>query len=178
MATHCSVLAWRIPGTGEPGGLPSMGSHRVGHDWSDLAAAATQRYPTTARHWANYCLKEVYSFDIRSHYFLSFGSYLYESGFSEVAVIKSKYYTKINVEQKLKAAVSKVWEVGWCSTGAHIPLADNYEYLRMKWKCFSFSFMYIFSNSYWVVRTLILTTLFDPNCIKDRTVTSLDLWVP
>ena len=39
MATHCSVLAWRIPGTGEPGGLPSMGSHRVRHDWSDLAAA-------------------------------------------------------------------------------------------------------------------------------------------
>ena len=40
MATHSSVLAWRIPGTMEPGGLPSMGSHRVGHDWSDLAAAA------------------------------------------------------------------------------------------------------------------------------------------
>ena len=40
MATHSSVLAWRIPGTEEPGGLPSMGSHRVGHDWSDLAAAA------------------------------------------------------------------------------------------------------------------------------------------
>ena len=39
MATHSSVLAWRIPGTGEPGGLPSMGSHRVGHDWSNLAAA-------------------------------------------------------------------------------------------------------------------------------------------
>ena len=37
MATHSSVLAWRIPGTGEPGGLPSMGSHRVGQDWSDLA---------------------------------------------------------------------------------------------------------------------------------------------
>ena len=36
MATHSSVLAWRIPGTGEPGGLPSMGSHRVRHDWSDL----------------------------------------------------------------------------------------------------------------------------------------------
>ena len=34
MATHSSVLAWRIPGTGEPGGLPYMGSHRVGHDWS------------------------------------------------------------------------------------------------------------------------------------------------
>ena len=40
MATYSSVLAWRIPGTGEPGGLPSMGSHRVRHDWSDLAAAA------------------------------------------------------------------------------------------------------------------------------------------
>ena len=39
MATHSSVLAWRIPGTGEPGGLLSMGSHRVGHDRSDLAAA-------------------------------------------------------------------------------------------------------------------------------------------
>ena len=40
MATHSSILAWRIPGTGEPGGLPSMGSHRVRHDWGDLAAAA------------------------------------------------------------------------------------------------------------------------------------------
>jgi len=40
MATHSSILAWRIPGTEEPGGLPSMGSHRVGCDWSDLAAAA------------------------------------------------------------------------------------------------------------------------------------------
>ena len=39
MATHSSVIAWRIPGMGEPGGLPSLGSHRVGHDWSDLAAA-------------------------------------------------------------------------------------------------------------------------------------------
>ena len=40
MATHSSVLAWRIPGTGEPGGLPSMGSHRAGHNCGDLAAAA------------------------------------------------------------------------------------------------------------------------------------------
>ena len=41
MATHSSILAWRIPGTGEAGGLPSMGSHRVGHDWSDLTAIKT-----------------------------------------------------------------------------------------------------------------------------------------
>ena len=47
MATHSCVLAWRIPGTGKPGGLPSMGSHRVGHDWSDLAAAAV---------WLKLCL--------------------------------------------------------------------------------------------------------------------------
>ena len=40
MATHSSVLAWRIPGVAEPGGLPSMGSHRVRHNWCDLAAAA------------------------------------------------------------------------------------------------------------------------------------------
>ena len=43
MATHSSVLAWRIPGTGEPGGLPSIGSHRVGHDWSDLAARSNSK---------------------------------------------------------------------------------------------------------------------------------------
>ena len=45
MATHSSVLAWRFPGTGEPGRLPSMGSHRVRHDWSDLAAAASNMSP-------------------------------------------------------------------------------------------------------------------------------------
>ena len=43
LATHSGVLAWRIPGTGEPGGLPSMGLYRVRHDWSDLAAAAGSR---------------------------------------------------------------------------------------------------------------------------------------
>ena len=40
MATHSNILAWRIPGTEQPGGLPSVGSHRVRHDWSDAAAAA------------------------------------------------------------------------------------------------------------------------------------------
>jgi len=44
MATHFSVLAWRIPGMGEPGELPSMGSHRVGHNWRDLAAAAAESH--------------------------------------------------------------------------------------------------------------------------------------
>ena len=44
MATHSSVLVWRIPGTGEPGGLPSVGLHRVGHDGSNLAAAAVPQW--------------------------------------------------------------------------------------------------------------------------------------
>ena len=52
MATHSNVLAWRIPGTTEPGGLPSVGSHRVRHDWSDLAAAAaTAAAATAARYY-------------------------------------------------------------------------------------------------------------------------------
>ena len=44
MATHSSVLAWRIPGTGKPGGLSSIGSHRVGHDWSDLAVVVVTHF--------------------------------------------------------------------------------------------------------------------------------------
>ena len=59
MATHSSVLAWRIPGTGEPGRLPSMGSHRVGHDWSNLAAAAA---------WLT-CVGEKYIFLCSSRFF-------------------------------------------------------------------------------------------------------------
>ena len=51
MATHSSVLAWRIPGTEKPGGLPSMGSHRVRHDWSDLAAAAAAWLRSQKEKW-------------------------------------------------------------------------------------------------------------------------------
>ena len=60
MATHSSVLAWRIPGTGDPGGLLSMGSHRVGHDWSNLAASREQTehdltVDVTFAHWGGVC---------------------------------------------------------------------------------------------------------------------------
>ena len=54
MATHSSVLAWRIPGTVEPGGLPSMGSHRIGRNLSDLAAAATTNHRTPTSSWPTY----------------------------------------------------------------------------------------------------------------------------
>ena len=50
MATHSSVLAWRIPGMGEPGELPSRRSHRVGHDWSDLAAAGSGKVVVNIYH--------------------------------------------------------------------------------------------------------------------------------
>ena len=53
MATHSSVLAWRIPGTGKPAGLPSMGSHRAGHNSSDLAAAAAEDEMVGCHHRLN-----------------------------------------------------------------------------------------------------------------------------
>ena len=59
MATHSSVLAWRIPGTGEPGGLPSMGLHRVGHDRSDLAAVAARSLKAAFKkisYFKEYCI--------------------------------------------------------------------------------------------------------------------------
>ena len=55
MATHSSVLAWRIPGTEEPGGLPSMWSHGVGHDCSDLAAAAAASSVSDFGNWISTC---------------------------------------------------------------------------------------------------------------------------
>ena len=59
MATCSSVLAWRIPGTGEPGGLPSMGLHRVGHDWSDLAAAAAAGCGKLFAKWSYHLLFKI-----------------------------------------------------------------------------------------------------------------------
>ena len=67
MATHSSVLAWRIPGTGEPGGLPSMGSHRVRHDWIDLAAAAAAAAGYKCNLGVNYILKWPVAFLVSVH---------------------------------------------------------------------------------------------------------------
>ena len=65
MATHSSVLAWRIPGTREPAGLPSMGSHRVRHDWSDLAAAAG--YFHSVRVWVSSPISTLKSVQAWNH---------------------------------------------------------------------------------------------------------------
>ena len=59
-ATHSSVLAWRIPGTGEPVGLPSLGSHRVGHDLSDLAVTEAE---DIKKRWQEYT-EELYKKDL------------------------------------------------------------------------------------------------------------------
>ena len=64
-ATHSSVLAWRIPGTGEPGGLPSMGSHRVGRDWSDLAAAAIALHFLVSADQVNQLYVHIYLFPLQ-----------------------------------------------------------------------------------------------------------------
>ena len=59
MVTHSNVLSWRIPGTGEPGGLPSMGSLRVGHNWSDLATYMDSTWREEPSHWKDVMLGKV-----------------------------------------------------------------------------------------------------------------------
>ena len=72
MATHSSVLAWRIPGTGEPGRLPSVGSHRVRYDWSDLAAAAA--YINDTMQYLSFCLASFRIMPSGFIYFVANGS--------------------------------------------------------------------------------------------------------
>ena len=56
MATHSGILAWRSPETEEHGGLLSVGSHRVGHDWNDLAAAAANLYLFYVYRYEKWCV--------------------------------------------------------------------------------------------------------------------------
>ena len=76
MATHSSVLAWRIPGTGEPGGLPSMGSHKAGHDWSDLAAAASVYMCVIKNRYKNIFVS-IYVFVLFFNLHVSFQNFLF-----------------------------------------------------------------------------------------------------
>ena len=110
MATPSSVLAWRIPGTGEPGGLLSMGSHTVGHDWSDLAAASRGNWSlfffffNEITNWILHnCLsipEKLFCFQI-GYFFLSFViQYKIFSPKSEVSFIK--YNWNIFIRSNLK----------------------------------------------------------------------------
>ena len=83
MATHSSVLAWRIPGTREPGGLPSMGSHRVGHDWSDLAAAYIEKPYETLTPWFTILIKITVAFFIKKLTSCSWNIYGNKKGYYE-----------------------------------------------------------------------------------------------
>ena len=82
MTTHSGTLAWRMPGTVEPGGLPSMGWHRVGHDWSDLAAAAAAAaalYATNPRHINNTDYRTHTTKEYWEHYSYSQDCSMYSS---------------------------------------------------------------------------------------------------
>ena len=75
MAPHSSVLAWRIPGTAEPGGLPSMGSHRVRHDWRDLAAAAAAVSDILKLSW--FLIRSWIHLFVKPHFSFWLGKYGY-----------------------------------------------------------------------------------------------------
>ena len=98
MATHSSVLAWRIPGTAEPGGLPSMGLHRVGHNWSDLAAAAAARYQGS-KHQPAQCNNN--------------------NNNNHVVLSSQQYHGLDNVIRILKMKKMKLREIVTCHTGSH-----------------------------------------------------------
>ena len=119
--THCSVLAWRIPGTGEPGGLPSMGSHRVRHDWSDLAAAAAAgmyyRKKKLTMEWRQWCFFHV--------------------------IDKMSEYTRLGLVVKvLHFIFSKVrlWKQSKC------PSMD--EWIKKMWYIYSYIYTYIYTHIY------------------------------
>ena len=81
MATHSGVLAWRLPGMGEPGGLPSMGSHRVGHDWSNLVAARESDGCELGLEQWSFC--NIYTYEVIMMYIIT-------RAFQVVLVVKKK----------------------------------------------------------------------------------------
>ena len=113
MANHSSILAWRIPGTGEPGGLPSIGSHRVGHDWSDLAVVAVQAEAQTA-FVLDYVFKDVCVENIfgRQEQYLSLkqrpGLFLLSSIIKTMTLSKAKV-RQVCSEANVKNSVPQSW---------------------------------------------------------------------
>ena len=91
MATHSGVLAWRIPGMGEPGGLPSMGSHRVRHNWSDLAAATRAN-----NHIYIICEKTLQDRKKKSYQLGTLGSFLFIFIFPDFSMGRFQSIVKIH----------------------------------------------------------------------------------
>ena len=99
MATHSSVLIWRTPGMVEPGGLPSMGLHRVRHDWSELAAAAAACIP-----WSDKLSRTLHSCDL-------FSSNPYtQSSLEKKQQSNSRWGTFYKIYDQHLLQVVKVWE--------------------------------------------------------------------
>ena len=97
MATHSSVLAWRIPGTEEPGGLPSMGSHRVRHDWSNLAAAAADSIFKSRHYFDNKGLSS------QSYGFFSSQVLMWELDYKESWALKSWCFWTVVLDKTLES---------------------------------------------------------------------------
>ena len=118
MATHSSVLAWRIPGTGEPGGLPSVGSHRVGHDWSDLAVAAVYSWSyanlTTMYFYNIFVFFPKRNFVAISNSFLLILTYL---GFSSVQFSNSVMSDSVRPHRRQPTRLPCTWDSPGKNTG-------------------------------------------------------------
>ena len=121
MATHSSVLAWRIPGTGEPGGLLSMGSHRVGHDWSDLAAAEGRLGVLKLRGVHNTPIRSLSRGHHTSIYYIQISgfkeyilNYLSKSGYMvDIRSRRILQRTCVIITQRVKAQARdfKIWKI-------------------------------------------------------------------
>ena len=106
MATHSSVLAWRILGTGEPGGLLSMGSHRVGYDWSDLPAAAADSSQWGGHSsWGMSLVFPLHQLRIKATYFFSTLSlFLFLSGGQR----KPRFWPPTNTRAQVQSLTKKL----------------------------------------------------------------------
>ena len=102
MATHSSVLAWRIPGTGESGGLLSLGSHRVWHDWSDLAAAAVSSI-SCLFDWSQYKILNTFT------RWISYKFWLLTTNSRSVFYMKKKFFP-INIANDISQFL---WPAGF-----------------------------------------------------------------
>ena len=126
MVTHSSILAWRTPGTGEPGGLPSLGSHRVGRDWSDLAAVA-------AAAASKYTIKKVRNQSIEWEKI--FANHISDKGF----IFRIYFFRKsCNSTIKMQITQLKNEERIWTFLQRRVPIntwkdAQHHESLK-KWK--------------------------------------------
>ena len=110
IATHSSVLAWRIPGTGEPGRLPFMGSHRVRHDWNNLvaaAAAATHKNLEYAKS-DKYCGKaNIFKNGLEGSYIIIWKQIRLEIFNTPYTVRNSKWIRDLNTKINLKKVLQE-----------------------------------------------------------------------